>query len=53
MPLIREWYEVDIDGPPMFNGKQIRVTETDLVDLGACIRVPLERPSPLSDRPSR
>lgn len=40
MPLLREWYEVDIDGPATFNGKPMAVTTDAVLDGEAWICVP-------------
>lgn len=40
MPIVGDWYEVDLEGPPTFNGKQIWVTEDDLLDSESWICTP-------------
>ncbi len=40
MPALNEWYEVDRDGPALFNGQPIGVRTTDLLDSEAAILVP-------------
>ena len=40
MPAINEWYEVDLDGPALFNGQPIEVRTTNLLDSEAAICAP-------------
>lgn len=40
MPAVNEWYEVDFDGPPLFNGQPIKVRTTDILDTEASIYTP-------------
>jgi fructose-1,6-bisphosphatase/inositol monophosphatase family enzyme len=40
MPVLDEWYEVDIEGPALFNRQPVEVTHDDLLDSEAWICVP-------------
>lgn len=40
LPLISEWYEVDLEGPATFNGHPLRVTSGALLDSESWICVP-------------
>lgn len=40
MPLVREWYEVDLDGPATFNGKPMAVASDGSIDGETWICVP-------------
>lgn len=40
LPLIGEWYEVDLEGPATFNGHPLQVTTGNLLDSEAWICVP-------------
>lgn len=40
LPLIGEWYEVDLEGPATFNGHPLHVSSGDLLDNEAWICVP-------------
>lgn len=40
MPAIDEWYEVGIDGPPLFNGQPISVRTEDILDTEASVYTP-------------
>lgn len=40
MPAVDEWYEVGLDGPPMFNGQPITVRAEDILDSEASIYTP-------------
>ena len=40
LPLVGEWYEVDLEGPATFNGRPLQVATGDLLDSDAWICVP-------------
>jgi myo-inositol-1(or 4)-monophosphatase len=40
MPAVDEWYEVDLEGPALFNGQPIAVRTDDLLDSEAAILTP-------------